>query len=137
MDRQRLSALPRLRPRSVQGVFRALVRQPQSAARRLLDDTLPAAAQHLAELLHPRSPRCLGRLSDLCPARTIMMPDRPRFTLIARDAGARLSAFARDVRAGLTAQPKTLSCCYFYDAEGSQLFDEICQLDEYYLTRAE
>ena len=66
-----------------------------------------------------------------------MTPDRPRFTLIARDAGARLSAFARDVRAGLTAQPKTLSCCYFYDAEGSQLFDEICQLDEYYLTRAE
>jgi dimethylhistidine N-methyltransferase len=30
-----------------------------------------------------------------------------------------------------------LSCKYFYDRRGSELFDQICQLDEYYLTRAE
>jgi dimethylhistidine N-methyltransferase len=41
------------------------------------------------------------------------------------------------VRAGLTATPKHLSCCYFYDREGSLLFEEICKLPEYYLTRAE
>jgi L-histidine N-alpha-methyltransferase len=51
--------------------------------------------------------------------------------------GNRLAAFARDVRDGLTAYPKHLSCCYFYDDEGSLLFEEICDLPEYYLTRAE
>jgi dimethylhistidine N-methyltransferase len=33
--------------------------------------------------------------------------------------------------------PKQLPCKYFYDARGSELFDGICQLDEYYLTRSE
>lgn len=45
--------------------------------------------------------------------------------------------FAADVRDGLTSQPKTLLPKYFYDALGSQLFDAICLLPEYYLTRAE
>ncbi len=45
--------------------------------------------------------------------------------------------FARAVRAGLCASPKRLPCCYFYDAAGSRLFEEICALPEYYLTRAE
>ena len=43
----------------------------------------------------------------------------------------------RDVRQGLTASPKTLSPKYFYDERGSELFEEITQLPEYYLTRAE
>lgn len=47
------------------------------------------------------------------------------------------SSFAEDVRAGLTAQPKTLPPKYFYDALGSQLFEAICLLPEYYPTRAE
>jgi L-histidine Nalpha-methyltransferase len=42
-----------------------------------------------------------------------------------------------DVRAGLTAVPKTLLPKYFYDTRGSELFDEITRLPEYYLTRAE
>jgi L-histidine N-alpha-methyltransferase len=42
-----------------------------------------------------------------------------------------------DVRAGLTATPKTLPPKYFYDERGSELFDEITRLPEYYLTRAE
>jgi len=66
-----------------------------------------------------------------------MIPSHPRFTLIAMDAGARLSAFVRDVKNGLQAQPKHLSCCYFYDAEGSNLFEEICEMPEYYLPSAE
>jgi dimethylhistidine N-methyltransferase len=45
--------------------------------------------------------------------------------------------FLRDVLAGLRMTPKTLPCKYFYDARGSALFDRICQLDEYYLTRSE
>ena len=45
--------------------------------------------------------------------------------------------FAEDVLAGLSATPKTLSSKYFYDDEGSRLFQKIMQLPEYYLTRAE
>jgi L-histidine N-alpha-methyltransferase len=43
----------------------------------------------------------------------------------------------RDVREGLTSTPKQLSPKYFYDERGSELFEEITQLPEYYLTRAE
>ncbi len=47
------------------------------------------------------------------------------------------AAFAADTRAGLSAQPKQLFPKYLYDALGSVLFDAICLLPEYYLTRAE
>ena len=45
--------------------------------------------------------------------------------------------FASDVREGLSAERKHLPPKYFYDQLGSQLFDAICLLPEYYLTRAE
>ena len=45
--------------------------------------------------------------------------------------------FLSDVNAGLSQPNKRLSCKYFYDERGSQLFDLICDLDEYYLTRTE
>lgn len=48
-----------------------------------------------------------------------------------------LEALRHDVRAGLTGTPKTLPPKYFYDASGSDLFDEITRLPEYYPTRAE
>jgi L-histidine Nalpha-methyltransferase len=48
-----------------------------------------------------------------------------------------LDQLRADVRAGLTAVRKTLPPKYFYDARGSELFDEITRLPEYYLTRAE
>ena len=38
---------------------------------------------------------------------------------------------------GLSRPQKEISCKYFYDDAGSALFDEICELDEYYLTRTE
>src|SRR5690349_20545730 len=47
------------------------------------------------------------------------------------------SALARDVIAGLSGTPKRLPPKYFYDAEGSRLFEAITQLPEYYLTRCE
>jgi L-histidine N-alpha-methyltransferase len=46
-------------------------------------------------------------------------------------------ALARDARAGLGGTPKSLPPKYFYDARGSELFEEITRLPEYYLTRAE
>ena len=45
--------------------------------------------------------------------------------------------FRADVIAGLGGKPKTLPAKYFYDAEGSRLFEVICGLPDYYLTRAE
>ena len=45
--------------------------------------------------------------------------------------------FLADVIKGLSKHPKALSCKYFYDERGSLLFDQICELDEYYLTRSE
>jgi len=45
--------------------------------------------------------------------------------------------FLGDVLKGLRASPRSLPCKYFYDEHGSQLFDRICELDEYYLTRSE
>ncbi|MFI7024563.1 L-histidine N(alpha)-methyltransferase [Micromonospora sp. NPDC049900] len=42
-----------------------------------------------------------------------------------------------DVRVGLTAEPKWLPPKWFYDARGSELFEEITRLPEYYPTRAE
>jgi len=42
-----------------------------------------------------------------------------------------------DVRSGLTSTPKTLPPKYFYDARGSELFEEITRLPEYYPTRTE
>ncbi|MCY7347283.1 MAG: L-histidine N(alpha)-methyltransferase [Pyrinomonadaceae bacterium] len=47
------------------------------------------------------------------------------------------NTFADDVQRGLSANPKFLSSKYFYDDEGSRLFQEIMKLPEYYLTRAE
>ncbi|UAL08812.1 ergothioneine biosynthesis protein EgtB [Caulobacter segnis] len=46
-------------------------------------------------------------------------------------------AFLEEAIAGLSASPKTLPAKYFYDAEGSRLFEAICELPEYYLTRTE
>jgi len=46
-------------------------------------------------------------------------------------------ALREDVRAGLTASPKWLPPKWFYDARGSELFEEITRLPEYYPTRAE
>jgi dimethylhistidine N-methyltransferase len=45
--------------------------------------------------------------------------------------------FLSDVLAGLNRTPKTLPCKYFYDQRGSDLFNEICELPEYYPTRTE
>lgn len=47
------------------------------------------------------------------------------------------AAMARDVRAGLLSEPKELAPKYFYDERGSQLFEQITELAEYYPTRTE
>jgi L-histidine Nalpha-methyltransferase len=51
--------------------------------------------------------------------------------------GGPLSGMAADVRAGLTCPFKELSPRYFYDERGSELFERITELEEYYPTRCE
>jgi dimethylhistidine N-methyltransferase len=50
---------------------------------------------------------------------------------------AALHTMLRDVVEGLSRNRKTLPSKYFYDERGSKLFDDICELDEYYVTRTE
>jgi len=63
------------------------------------------------------------------------MPDQERFTSVILRRSE--DTLADDVRQGLTAARKWLPCKYFYDAQGMALFEKICALPEYYLTRAE
>ncbi|WP_048440087.1 L-histidine N(alpha)-methyltransferase [Caenimonas sp. SL110] len=62
---------------------------------------------------------------------------RPRESADALQAAAGESAFGRDIEAALSHTPRVISPKYFYDAQGSQLFDAICDLPEYYPTRTE
>src|SRR5438093_536407 len=60
---------------------------------------------------------------------------RARFSLQRVTASDR--SFGDEVRAGLTAVQKSIPPRYFYDDIGSALFEAICFLPEYYVTRAE
>jgi L-histidine N-alpha-methyltransferase len=64
-------------------------------------------------------------------------PHAARLRLHQLDTADARAAFARDVATGLRSTPKQLFPKYFYDELGSELFDAICLLPEYYLTRAE
>jgi dimethylhistidine N-methyltransferase len=46
-------------------------------------------------------------------------------------------SFLNDVVAGLSSEPKHLPPKWFYDRAGAELFEKICELPEYYLTRTE
>ena len=54
-----------------------------------------------------------------------------------RPADPLIGEFARDLAVALASRPRSISPKYFYDAQGSQLFDRICELPEYYPTRTE
>lgn len=65
------------------------------------------------------------------------MPRQARYSLVELDADEHLESLAQSVRAGLASTPKQIPCRFFYDDAGSRLFEQICELPEYYLTRAE
>jgi dimethylhistidine N-methyltransferase len=63
---------------------------------------------------------------------------KPRgLKLVERDADGVVLAFRADVLAGLAERQKAIPARWFYDDAGSQLFEDITQLPEYYPTRAE
>src|ERR1044072_7280259 len=45
--------------------------------------------------------------------------------------------FLMEVVAGLSSSPRSLPCKFFYDERGAELFQQICELPEYYVTRTE
>jgi L-histidine Nalpha-methyltransferase len=65
--------------------------------------------------------------------------EHPRSRLTIHDLAQRNGHvdFAQDIKRGLSSQPKQLFPKYLYDELGSRLFEAICEVDEYYLTRAE
>lgn len=60
-----------------------------------------------------------------------------RYSFVESDTTDDLAEFGEAVAEGLTGTPKTLPCRFFYDARGSKLFEQICELPEYYPTRTE
>lgn len=54
-----------------------------------------------------------------------------------RPAAPQAGGFADYLLTGLRKNPREIACKYFYDAAGSRLFDQICELPEYYQTRTE
>src|SRR5262249_57571386 len=88
----------------------------------------PGAA---ADLL--RHPMCQGRRMN-----SINASATERISVdVNLPPGGPLSGMAADVRAGLTRPFKELSPRYFYDERGSELFERITELEEYYPTRCE
>lgn len=72
---------------------------------------------------------------DECGQTVVPLPEHGPLQLL--DADDRISGMRRDVIRGLTDEPKWLPPKYFYDDRGSELFDQITRLPEYYPTNAE
>ena len=122
-------------PRVLRGLLR---RQLQGAAGRLLGDPPRPHPAELPQLGPAAAAPDLRRL----PLREGRRRDEPGAAAEAIEIEVHLRAdggaeMARDVRLGLTAKPKELAPKYFYDERGSQLFERITELPEYYPTRAE
>lgn len=72
---------------------------------------------------------------DECGQTVVPLPERGPLILL--EPEELTESMRKDVTAGLTAHPKWLPPKYFYDDRGSELFDEITRLPEYYPTNAE
>lgn len=70
---------------------------------------------------------------------TIPSEFKPGYQVIALPAQSSDDRMAKEVLQGLSQQPyqRTLPCTYFYDAHGSELYEQITHLPEYYPTRTE
>jgi dimethylhistidine N-methyltransferase len=65
------------------------------------------------------------------------MATQPGLALVERDDAGVVTAFRTEVLEGLAQDPKAIPARWFYDDAGSELFEAITRLPEYYLTRAE
>jgi len=65
------------------------------------------------------------------------LPYAGKQNVVLYDLHPPLEDFRAEVLAGLTQAQKSISPKFLYDKRGAELFDQICTLDEYYLTRTE
>ena len=72
---------------------------------------------------------------DPARSRPLMNPRQNLAGLL--DAAPDRIEFRNEVFAGLSRTPRSLSCKFFYDEAGARLFQKICELPEYYITRTE
>jgi dimethylhistidine N-methyltransferase len=68
---------------------------------------------------------------------TTLRTEQFRFSWIDLAASTPSNEDRSDLTAGLSQSPKSIPCRFFYDDRGSQLFEQICDLPEYYPTRTE
>src|SRR6185312_17153559 len=120
--------LPRLRVVSVPRVLGGLLRRrAPRAARRLVGDRPAGRAGHVPELgLAAAAANLQRRATGVRRMSTVLFP-----------AEDRRLALREEALHGLTSTPKELPPKWFYDRRGSELFEAITRLPEYYLTRAE
>src|SRR2546423_4494725 len=89
MDLEHLRSLSGFRARSVCGILRALVRDPQGSARGQLRDACAADLQHLEEFLHSGSRRCVRRIPYLrARVKSIRSRDNPQIKALIKLAGS-------------------------------------------------
>src|SRR5882762_3762919 len=135
MDAQFLLPLPRLSS----GTW-----CPRRVQRQVHVQSIRSARRVVCYLAQPYPPD----LSQLLPAGEALAvyrdPTRPRSRMNHDSAGAGVldlepakANFRDEVIAGLSGEPRTLPCKFFYDQRGAALFQKICELPEYYITRTE
>ena len=153
-----LSTLPSISPagRLARRVQRQVHVEPVGRARRFVRDARGPCARNLSQLLLSARPLAIprhssreGRLAARSAGTGAFIAPRPHLLraqecamlqsarAVADSAAASLAANRQHILAGLTAPQKHLAPKYLYDERGSQLFDEICSLPEYYPTRTE
>src|SRR5262249_10835914 len=131
---QRLHALPGLPPhrRNARRIQRQVHGEPARPAGRLVRHAPEPHTDHVPQLPSPRI--ALAVLGDPAREGCGMRTTSPVQTLSPRSPRC---TFRQDVLAGMSKRKKTISPKYLYDTRGSRLYDEICELDEYYPTRTE
>lgn len=82
------------------------------------------------------SPSASGAVPVLTP-NDVAPSDIAPHNISLHDAAPPRDGFRDEVLRGLGQPQKTLPCKFFYDRRGSELFERICELDEYYPTRTE
>ncbi len=123
---------------SVRGVLAGLLRRRLSRpARRLVGHLCPGDQPHVSQLGLPSAPSDLLGLPDRQgpPMKAVVDTEAIRIDSWLSEAEER--SLGNDVLDGLTRPFKELQPKHFYDARGSELFERICELDEYYPTRTE
>src|SRR5437660_7868771 len=134
MDRQPLYRLSALPPGGWRGrrIQRQVHVEPDGVARRRGGDAGRPYPRDLSQFLPTRRP--LGLLRAASRRGSVAM-DGAGFAF--HDLAPSEESFRDAIVNGLSREPKSLPCKFFYDARGSELFEQICRLPEYYLTRTE